>query len=645
MKKIRRRILFLPVLLLLVFSCKNPMVIYYLGEIDTEDYSVVALLVSTGEWFYSLNDAVAAAPAGTPASPELIELRRNVQKPHTLGASGITLSGKHIELAPHTAEVFSVYIGRWAGNGSDLFVVDTDASLLIKGSVIIGGGGTAVRVKSAAPNLGVFTLDGGARIALDSQVFLESSGPLPADKAKITVGGGFSGSIDAIARIGIDQSEYASTRQVLDGTAADIAACRFRFRVSPEYPAGWASPRYWGVDTTGSLEHYVAAHSGGQNGIYGIGEGLVTYTKLKDAFDIAGGSLGAPKDLYFVSNIDLDASASYTVQTGNYIRLIVPPGHHYMLKRTASTTSNMLVIDPSASLELSAPYGSITIDGGAVWNGSGNPAAGASNTGVTSDQALVYVQGSGIQGYFTLSQGAVLQNNDNTSSNNGGAVHAQGVFIMRGGQITRNRAAGSGGGIYYVGNTYVSRTISGGSITNNDAALSGGGIMMDLDGKVTLTMSGGMISGNRASGTDGGLVTSGFGCGGGVFIPGPATANTFNMSGGTISGNISANGNGNGIAVDRLGYGGSANFYMSGSAYIAPNNDVYLYGAPSSNDCVITIIGNLAYSPAATIDSHLVTSTQVQVISTSSFGYPAVAGRFAAAAGRTLHPNGTLTNP
>ncbi|MDR2768224.1 MAG: hypothetical protein LBB82_07860, partial [Treponema sp.] len=176
-------------------SCRNPMVIYHLGEKDTEDYSVVALLVSTGEWFFSLQAAINAAPAGTLLTPEVIEIRRTVNKLHTLGAAGISLGGKHIELRPHTAQVSSVYIGRPPGVGGDLFVINPGESLTLKEPVTIGGGGTAIRVKVAEISSGIWkqgdlVMADKARIAQDAAVFLEAGGTT---KASITIDGTFTG--------------------------------------------------------------------------------------------------------------------------------------------------------------------------------------------------------------------------------------------------------------------------------------------------------------------------------------------------------------------------------------------------------------------------------------------------------------------
>jgi hypothetical protein len=208
---------------------------------------------------------------------------------------------------------------------------------------------------------------------------------------------------------------------------------------------------------------------------------------------------------------------------------------------------------------------------------------------------------------------------------------------MRGGQITRNRTSGSGGGVYYLRNTFASRTISGGSITNNDAALSGGGIMLDTS-DVTLVMSGGTISGNRAGGIAGGVSPT-MGYGGGILIPGNASPNpnTFIMSGGTISGNKSANGKGKGVAVDRIS--DVPLFQMSGPARITPDNDVFIH-SHTANDCYITVAGPLSAAyPVATIDSDFAASSSVRVIDPLSLGY---VGRFAAAGGHTLSPSGLL---
>jgi hypothetical protein len=265
----------------------------------------------------------------------------------------------------------------------------------------------------------------------------------------------------------------------------------------------------------------------------------------------------------------------------------------YRMERTAATAKSMFRVEGYGVLELGAPSGTeFVIDGGADWSNDPN-LPGASNGGVTSTQALVYVTGNvAVRGTFRLTPGTVLCNNDRTSGE-GGGVEAYGEFSMTGGLITRNRTANNGGGIY-IGGIHSSlvppsvKTISGGSITHNDARLSGGGISLDLYGDAKLTMTGGLISNNRANSKNGTQVsTSFYGFGGGVFIPGNNINNEFNMRGGSIRDNVSASGKGNGVAMDRMAFP-AVILTMQGSVDI--NGDIHLQNH-YMDDCVINVTG------------------------------------------------------
>ncbi|MCL2547220.1 MAG: hypothetical protein FWE06_08560 [Oscillospiraceae bacterium] len=129
----------------------------------------------------------------------------------------------------------------------------------------------------------------------------------------------------------------------------------------------------------------------------------------------------------------------------------------------------------------------------------------------------------------------------------GGGVHvASGGFLIMDsgtGTITRNTAAGSGGGVNVMGGG--SFTMAGGAVQNNTAARTGGGV--DVLG--TFTMTGGVIQTNNT--TDGSNAAFG---GGGVRVSG--ATGTFTMSGTTtatiIRYNISAV-NGGGVLAASAG--------------------------------------------------------------------------------------------
>jgi hypothetical protein len=222
-----------------------------------------------------------------------------------------------------------------------------------------------------------------------------------------------------------------------------------------------------------------------------------------------------------------------------------------------------------------------------------------------------------------MTSGAVLQNNHRTSGR-GGGVEAQGILLMQGGSIRRNRAE-SGGGVYYGGTNPAIKTISEGLIEDNDAVRGGGGIMMDIEfGGAKLTMTGGEIRNNRARNKYGTIYVSSAlnGYGGGVFIPSSSNANVFRMSGGLISGNKSDSGKGNGIAMDRM-INPPPLFYIGGPARIE-GDDVHLHYHATWQDCIITIESPLTAANdgeiTITMDDYPSPGSNIRVLGESAAG-------------------------
>jgi hypothetical protein len=603
------------VLLIILLSCSNPMVNYLLGDIDvrkTEEWidpSPVAFY--NGEWYHSLKEALDQAEqdgGGTVEAPLEIELRRNAADVHAMGSSEVTIpSGLHILLKPYTTDTPSVVLRRWQGAGA-FITVENGGSLTAGPSVTIDGAGipandSLVRIepggvftldnaelrsgRSSGPGGGVyvaaanpappvpaalFIMKGGAARVADTDVYLETD-------ALITLEGTQTGNPIAL----ITPQVYSKTVQVLDGAPAVIYNSHKKFDVTPDQPV-FPGPGYWRVNDTGKLVTVVARRQEGNTTYW--------YQSLKEAFDAAtGGSPSNLKEVTLVANIEMDADDEVRVSIGNHIRLTVPADAPYSITRIASTTKNIFYISNNNYLEIGAPAGTeFVIDGGAQWSSS--PVEdGAVNSGVTSTEALVYVEGTlneSYRGTFSMTSGAVLQNNHRTSGR-GGGIEAQGILLIKGGSIRRNRAE-SGGGLYCGGTNPAMKTISGGLIEDNDAARGGGGIMMDVEfGGTKLTMTGGEIRNNRARNKYGSIFVSSAlsGFGGGVFIPSSANANVFHMSGGLIKGNKSDSGEGNGIAMDRMTYPEPL-FFIGGSARIE-SDDVHLHYHVMWQDCIITI--------------------------------------------------------
>ena len=163
-------------------------------------------------------------------------------------------------------------------------------------------------------------------------------------------------------------------------------------------------------------------------------------------------------------------------------------------------------------------------------------------------------------GTLNIQDGAVLRNNNNTTSSwnggiySGGAVYSSKTVNMTGGEISGNEAV-YGGGICLHGSS-ASLNMSGGTIKDNAATgyywytsasgttsgllPRGGGVAITYNAKMTL--SGGTISGNEA-GTGGGIEVGGEGLG---------IGGTLTMTSGTVSDNTSS-WEGGGICVESKG--------------------------------------------------------------------------------------------
>ena len=249
------------------------------------------------------------------------------------------------------------------------------------------------------------------------------------------------------------------------------------------------------------------------------------------------------------------------------------------IKRGSDYKNYMIVVPEGSTLTLK----NITIDGGAAWSDDANKDntlnRGTTNNGIKATSAMIYNFGK-----LIVTDGAVLQNNDNTTKTgaiatkdqgtgkytfpsvtdkvqfggavlNGGkmkitggsiqdnsvawrgaGVASYGSIEMSGGTVQRNFAQnqyGDGGAFYLHGAKNTSEegsaycTISGGQLTANKAGGAGGAVC--ADGQSILNVSGGSFENNVAATTGGGI---------NVYF------SNLNMSDGTISGNSAAKGGG-----------------------------------------------------------------------------------------------------
>ena len=247
------------------------------------------------------------------------------------------------------------------------------------------------------------------------------------------------------------------------------------------------------------------------------------------------------------------------------------------IKRGEGFADYMIVVPEGSSLTLE----NITVDGGAVWPSESDATLthGTTNNAIPSSCDMIYNFGE-----LLVTNGAVLQNNDNTTAQGaiatkdettgeytfpsvtdkvqfGGAVLNGGVMKITGGLIQNNSVAwrgagvasygiiemtggtvqenftknrwGDGGAFYLHGAKNTSEegsaycTISGGQLTANKAGGAGGAVC--ADGQSILNVSGGSFVGNVATTTGGGI---------------NVYSSILNMSAGTISGNSADQGGG-----------------------------------------------------------------------------------------------------
>ncbi len=304
-----------------------------------------------------------------------------------------------------------------------------------------------------------------------------------------------------------------------------------------------------------------------------------TSSSLSDAVTAIGTGTGTIK----VQN-DVTVSAEIKI-TGNVT--LIADGKDVTIKRANTLTDAPVIsVASGATLNLgteTAMENTLTIDGGAVWNGNdGYPNTDAAqstdksnNTGVRGNFAIIRTDGT-----FNMYENVILQNNHNNTSvgsnHSGGGVDIEnaGVFNMYGGKIWKCSSASQaewGGGVTVAGLDYELATpatfnLYGGEICYNTAGI-GGGVSVGNpnsthDHPAIFNMYNGNIHHNKAGSMDAysgagvyvadnavftmedGSITentaeakNGYALGGGV-----ESVGTFNMSGGTISGNTAKSG-------------------------------------------------------------------------------------------------------
>ena len=270
-------------------------------------------------------------------------------------------------------------------------------------------------------------------------------------------------------------------------------------------------------------------------------------------------------------------------------------------------------IENNKALEGNAQY--FGYAGGGVCVGGHGTADTGLNPGYTDDSAS-----------FTMTGGTISKN---TAGYGGGvAVTSKSTFSMKGGTIggdgddDKNTAtasgygygSGSGGGVAVMHGTF---TMEGGRISKNTAAGYGGGIeAMNFNGnKGVITVKGKSVISNNTANNGGGGISSSHkltvepidsnspvikenttgSYGGGIYLP---YNGTLTFSGGTVTDNT-ASMKGSGIYLQDA----RTKVKMSGSATVAANNDVYLggtqFGSAEDGYAFITVTEALTGQHAA----------------------------------------------
>ena len=306
------------------------------------------------------------------------------------------------------------------------------------------------------------------------------------------------------------------------------------------------------------------------------------------------------------------------------------------IKRDEAFEDYMIVVPEGSSLTLK----DVTIDGGAVWEGSEDATIGrgTENSGVKATSAMIYNFGT-----LTVKSGTILENNDNTTTSGaiatkdeetgeytfpsvtdkvqfGGAVLNGGLMEISGGTIRNNNVGWRGAGIA----SYGKIEMTGGTISGNYARNSwGDGGAIYLSGKKNdtgedytasnasyCTIFDGNFTKNKSDGAGGAVCADGYSIlyvKGGTFENNAAAttggginvySSCLRMSGGTISENTAVSTN------DSTGNGGGLNLTAGSVADITggtiENNQsnsgggIYANGKSSFTASNLKITGNTA---------------------------------------------------
>ena len=306
------------------------------------------------------------------------------------------------------------------------------------------------------------------------------------------------------------------------------------------------------------------------------------FTEQVAPLDVSAGTVVSENTTWntattLTENLTVNSGATLTIGAQVTISGDVTVSGGGTIKRGEDFADYMIVVPEGSTLTLK----NITVDGGAVWSGDNDTTLnrGTTNSGIAATSAMIYNFGK-----LLVTDGAVLQNNDNTTSTGaiatedkdtgeytfpsvtdkvrfGGAVLNGGEMRITGGSIQNNSVAWRGAGVA----SYGSIEMSGGAVQGNFAQNrwgDGGAFYLhgaknvSEKGSAYCTISDGQLTANKAGGAGGAVCADGqsiLNVSGGSFERNIATttggginvySSILNMSAGTISGNSADQGGG-----------------------------------------------------------------------------------------------------
>lgn len=325
--------------------------------------------------------------------------------------------------------------------------------------------------------------------------------------------------------------------------------------------------------------------------------GQVGYATLAEAVEAAnaGETVTLTKEVTISSTIALNKNITL---------------NGYSVKRASGFTAPLFRVTQG-----NVVFADITVDGGAVWTGNTNDVLkrGTTNRGVDAKDALVVLA----SGKLTLKDGAVLQNNSNTSNNYGvagGAVRVGGgTLSISGGAIKDNYVAPYGGAVLATGGNVI---FESGVVSGNHATSSGGAFCIDINVSFTMTSTdeedSTVIENNLSYGNGGAIWLSN----------GKATLN-----GGIIRGNKAQNGgalylNDNGtFELGDVTISGNSVTNIANGIYYAGSGQVKITGVPTIADTIYLTTGKkiTVASDLSSLDSKILVSLQTYTADGAQF--------------------------